>query len=273
MGFNAKQILFKFDFVGPFPEFRILNDSRYKSIFSSILSILLIIFAIVFVIYSFDEYINQNPKVEYYKNNDFATNKTFVISDSLLMFQPNFFCISNITVEPFIEVFSELARKYEYFTLEPCQLGKNLNLKYKEVIEKFETYERWKLEDFYCINYNGSNATLYSHPSITNEYEPSLEFKIYANAECEDYLTAFILVTENDIIDHTKKDNPIVPFYQKNDFSILNEEKKIIYNYQYIKYESDNGIIFNDKKTFNGIGAYGSNSFDSIDMSNYIILY
>ena len=63
MGFNAKQILLKSDFIGPIPEFRILDETRYKSIFSSILSILLIIFSIVFVIYSFDEYLKQNPKL------------------------------------------------------------------------------------------------------------------------------------------------------------------------------------------------------------------
>ena len=142
------------------------------------------------------------------------------------MFKYYFFCFSNFTVESYADIYLDNGKTTKHFTLEPCELGKNINIKHKEVIEKFEAIERWKLEDFYCINYNGSNATLYSHPSITNEYEPSLEFKIYANAECEDYLTAFKLVTENDIIDHTKKDNPIVPFYQKNDFSILNEEKK-----------------------------------------------
>ena len=67
MVFNSKQILLKFDFIGAIPEFRVLDEARYKSIFSSILSILLIIFSIAFVIYSFVEYLNQNPKVEYYK--------------------------------------------------------------------------------------------------------------------------------------------------------------------------------------------------------------
>ena len=49
------------------------------------------------------------------------------------------------------------------FTLEPCELGKNINSKHKEVIEKFD-----KLKDYYCVNYNGFNATLYNHPSLTN---------------------------------------------------------------------------------------------------------
>ena len=149
MGFNAKQILLKSDFIGPIPEFRILDDTRYKSIFSSILSILLIIFSIVFIIYSFDEYLKQKPKVEYYKNNDNSTNKTLVIIDSLLMFQQNFYCLSNLSIEAYIDIQLEVGREIQYFTLEPCELGKNLNLKYKEVIDKFEAYDTWKLNEYY----------------------------------------------------------------------------------------------------------------------------
>ena len=152
MGFNGKQILKKCDFIGAIPEFRILNETRYKSIFSSILSILLIIFSIFFVIYSFVDYLNQNPKVEYYKNNDNSTNKTYVLSDSLLMFKPSFLCTYNFYLNPIIDFISYNGKESEHFTVEPCQLGKNLNLKYKEVIEKFEKVENLKLEDFYCIN-------------------------------------------------------------------------------------------------------------------------
>ena len=164
MGFNTKQILLKCDFIGAVPEFRILDQTRYKSIFSSILSILLIIFSIVFVIYSFVEYLNQNPKVEYYKNNDNSANKTFVISDSLLMFQYTFYCFSDSSIKPTANIF--MSNYEKIFTLEPCELGKNLNPKYKELIEKLEKVENWKLEDFYCINYNSNNVTLYSHPSL-----------------------------------------------------------------------------------------------------------
>ena len=121
MGFNAKQILLKCDFIGAIPEFRILDKTRYKSIFSSILSILLIIFSIVFVIYSFVEYLNQNPKVEYYKNNDNSTNKTFVISDSLLMFQYLFVCFSNFSVKSTAEIMSNIGGEVKNYNLEPCE--------------------------------------------------------------------------------------------------------------------------------------------------------
>ena len=56
------------------------------------------------------------------------------------------------------------------------------------------------------------------------------------------------LVNENDIIDHTKKDNPIVPYYKQNEFSVNNEPLNLIYEYQYIKYESDNGFFLMIKK-------------------------
>ena len=270
MVFNSKQILLKFDFIGAIPEFRVLDEARYKSIFSSSLSILLIIFSVVFVIYSFNEYLNQNPKVEYYKNNDYSTNKTFVISDSLLMFKYSFFCFTNLLIKPTVDIISNTGGEKKNFSLEPCKLGKNINPKYKELIEKFEKIEKWKLEDFYCINYNGSNVTLYSHPSLAFENETNLIFKI--SSECQNYILNLRLITENDFIDHTKKDNPIVPYYQKNEYyAFRNDETNIEYNYQYIKYESDNGIFFNDKTTLNGIGVYSSNSNNRNDLYDHML--
>ena len=98
MAFKFKPLLLTFDFIGFVPQFRIMNDSRYKSIFSSLISIAIILFSISFVIYSFREYLDYNPKVEYYKNNDNETNKTFTISNSLFMFDYNFSCNSNPSI-------------------------------------------------------------------------------------------------------------------------------------------------------------------------------
>ena len=84
-------------------------------------------------------------------------------------------------------------------------------------------------------------------------------------AICSYNLLKFILITENDFIDHTKKDNPIVPYYQ-NDINLLLEDSdtNIEYNYQYIKYESDNGIVFND------IGVLNSNAYDRDNLYSYL---
>ena len=275
MGLKSKQILLKCDFLGYIPEFRILNEARYKSIFSSILSILIIIFSIIFVCYSFEEFLNQIPKVEYYKNNDYSTNKSFVISDSLIMFQYLFSCDFDFKVMPDIKIIKRTKGenkehlKEEYLTFEPCKLGKNINLKYKETIKKLEEIEEWNLDDYYCINFNSSNFTLFSHPSLASHYENSLQLIISSN--CKDYYLRARLITENDIIDHSQKDNPIIPYYQKNDIALYNEEKHLVYNYQYIKYESNNGIFFNDKKISSGIGFSGSNLFDKDEESKNIL--
>ena len=72
------------------------NKKIFKLIIKNeLLSIIIIIFSAGFVFYSFVDYLNQNPSVHYYKNNDLRTNKTYTISNSLLMFQNNFFCLSN----------------------------------------------------------------------------------------------------------------------------------------------------------------------------------
>ena len=89
MGKTFKSILFNFDFLGISPQMKILNNKIYKSMLSSLLSLIIIIFSVVFGIYSFIEFINQNPMIDYYKNNDFLTNKTIKISESFIMFQIN----------------------------------------------------------------------------------------------------------------------------------------------------------------------------------------
>ena len=105
MALKIKPILFKLDFIGFIPQFRILDEFRYKSVFSSILSIIIILFSIFFVLYSLIDFIHQQPKVEYYKNNDYETNKTFLINDSLLMFQYFFMCPSDQSKLPIIYIF------------------------------------------------------------------------------------------------------------------------------------------------------------------------
>ena len=79
----------------------------------------------------------------------------------------------------------------------------------------------------------------------------------------------FKLITQNDLIDHSNKDNPIVPHYQVHNIYLDDVDKLyLVYNYQYIKYESDNGIIFSNKTISNGVGFSGSNPFDRTDVGN-----
>jgi len=135
MAKTYKSIIFKLDFIGIIPQLKIFNNNIYKSIFSSIFSIIIIIFSAAFGIYSFIDFINQNPMIDYYKANDFTTNKIIEINDSFIMFQiiasdydlgiiknvsfTSFYASSDIDI-PII------------LNIEPCQYGKNIDLKYQE---------------------------------------------------------------------------------------------------------------------------------------------
>ena len=264
MVFKIKSLLFKCDFIGFIPQFRVLNEFRYKTLFSSILSILIIIFSIVFVTNSFLDFIDQNPKVEYYKNNDYETNKTFLISDSLLMIQYFFMCTSDFSKQPEMEIYlhAPLENRYEILQFEPCELGKNVNLKYKDLIKDFNSIEKWQMNEYFCINYNNSNLTLYNHPLLPHDEENYLQISIIS--DCEEFMLNVKLITQNDFIDHNKKENPIIPYYKRNEYHLNQNEKKILtYHFQYIKYESDNGFIFNNKKIINGIGEAGTADLDA----------
>ena len=253
------------------PQFRILDEFRYKSVFSSLLSILIILFSIIFVSISFIDFIHQKPNVEYYKNNDDKTNKTFLISDSLLMFNSYFVCLSNFSLEYEINIhlISLVPKLYEELKFEPCVLGKNINLKYKDLIQKFNSIEGSDISEYFCINYNNINFTLYSHPLQSYNIESELKIRIYS--ECEDYFLSFNLVTQNDLIAHNKKDNPIIPYYKRNLYDLNKDKKRFLnYNYQYLKYESDDGFIFSNKNIINGIGDAGEDEFDTSGDENNI---
>ena len=250
-----KSLLFKCDFIGLTPQLRILDGVRYKSIFSSLLSIIIIFFSVIFVSISFIDFIHQQPIVEYYKNNDNKTNKTFLITDSLLMFNVWFVCYSDYSknYEIYIDLISRVSDFYKELKFEPCELGKNINLKYKDLIENLISIEKNEISDYLCINYDNTNFTLFSHPLVSSNKEN--ELSIILQSECEDFFVDFTLITQNDLITHNNKDNPIIPYYKQSIYKILDGKRRFLnYNYQYIKYESDDGFFFSNKKIINGIG-------------------
>ena len=187
------------------------------------------------------------------------------------MFRYSFYCLNDNLMDHTLKISSinQYHLKQIKFTVETCELGKNINQKYQEVIEKFEKTENQKISNYFCINYNNTNLTLYSDPSLPHENENYLNLEIQSN--CENYGLTFSLVTQNDFIDHVNKDNPIVLYYQVNNILLENTKNLyLIYDYQYIKYESDNGIFFNDKIITSGVGFSSSNLFDRIEVGKGI---
>ena len=272
MNFKIKSLLLKADFIGFIPQLRIFEQTRYKSIFSSILSIIIIIFSAGFVFYSFVDYLNQIPRVNYYKNNDLRTNKTYTISNSLLMFQNHFFCLSNNSEEYNITISAYDNKNYFYENIdyEPCELGKNLDIKYKDIIEEFEEIENKKISTYYCLNFHGENLTLFNSPNMDRRLERILEIKL--ESFCKNYILVFSLITQNDLIEHNNRTNPLVPYYQKHRIMSSDKPVNLIFDYNYIKYETDDGFIFPNKKEINGIGISNTNSYDKIDFYDDILL-
>ena len=187
MTIKIKSLLYKFDFIGLIPQFRILEETRYKSVFSSFLSIAVVIFSIAFVVYSFIDYLHQNPHLQYYKNNDYSTNKTYTISNSLLMFKNDFYCFSNDSdISKLIVTKWDGPRNnllYEYINYEPCELGKNLDIKYKNIIETFERIEKTNISEYTCLNFNNTKFTLYDNSQISDNYERYLELTLQSTCE------------------------------------------------------------------------------------------
>ena len=262
MAFKFKSILLKSDFIGFIPQLRIFEETRYKSAFSSILSIIIIIFSVAFVFYSFVDYLNQNPNVLYYKNNDLITNKTYTISNSLLLFQANFICTSDFFHQPKIKISAQDGDKFSIDNIdyEPCELGKNIDIKYKDLLEEIDRIEDYKISSYNCLNFHGKDLTLFNSQNMKKDLERILKIKL--ESSCEKYIIEFKLITQNDLIEHKNRKNPIIPYYQKNSIRSQDNPINLVFYYNYIKYETDDGYIFPNKKEMNGIGISNTNSYD-----------
>ena len=278
MARTFKSILFTLDFIGIVPQLKIFNNNIYKSMLSSIFSIIVIIFSMAFGIYSFIEFINQDPKIDYYKINDFITNKTIEISKSFIMFQIIAFDYdygirTNLSFQSLY--YSNDIDSSIYLIVEPCQYGKNIDLKHQKLFEDYEKRENQSIKEYFCINFNNNNITFFHHPNDNNNNQSLLQLIVYLNeSECNIQYFSLKIVTENDIIDHNNKDNPIIPYYYFDTINIFNisEAISLKYNFQYIKYESDTGIFFENLKSSNAIGFSGLSYTRNYNFKNSGIL-
>ena len=132
------------------------------------------------------------------------------------MFRYGFYCSDDYSTDHKLVISSvhQFSLFHSELSFETCELGKNINKKYRDVIKKFEETENQNISDYKCINYNNKKLILYSDPSMPHESENYLNFEL--SAKCEKFNLLFQLVTQNDLIDHSNKNNPIVPHYQYN---------------------------------------------------------
>ena len=170
---KCHSILYFFDLVGTSPELYVFNNTRYKTIFSSILSIIAIIFSVSFTLYSLIDFFKyESPIISFSKGNDKKTKREFLLSDSFLMFE----LVDSTSIESInnsIAYFeSDYRIVYENGTfevgnieVEKCELGKNIDIKYKDFIEDKSNFGR-ALEEFYCFSSSNKNLSLFYYPDI-----------------------------------------------------------------------------------------------------------
>ena len=144
--------------------------------------------------------------------------------------------------------------------VEPCELGKNLDLKYKDLMENIEKIECKSIKDYICLNLN-KNLSLFQNNIDANKLLDQLLLSIIMINKTEIPIVTYKIefLTGNDIIYHQNKTNPFIPYYRKDSFINYEPNKTLSlrYNYQYAKYESDDGILFQVNNNINGIGFSG----------------
>ena len=267
MCLNGRNILYTFDILGPTPKLLIFNNERYKSFVSSIISIIIIIvmvmITIIFIVQYFDY---DSPIVSYSKVNDKSTNRSINLKKTLLIFQmidsTNFELIDNSKVyftAKYTIIYDD--GLYNEFTLdvEPCEPGKNFNIKFKNNVESTYSFDR-HIKDFYCLNLENNDINLFYQPNIGYS-----NIKLYINIREGNNINPdkmqTLIVNENSLIDHNNKDEPLggdFPYYFTSAYS-SDEYTEIYYNFQYIKYASDDGFF--SKNINDLIGIYFSDMY------------
>ena len=256
-----KSFLYNFDLIGKSPQLLIFGTNRYKSTFSSFISIIISLFYLAFIIISLIEYFKyESPIVNFSKSSDDITERTISLKDTFLMFQ----LIDSTTSKKIDDSIAFFNGDYkiiydngtyykEELYIEKCEFDKNINERYKKILIKKLNFGR-PIEEFYCISSKNGNLSLFYIPnvgySLINLHIIIKNISIYTPEKFES-----LIICENNIIDHKNKTKPISEsfiYHTTSGFNSL-EYTDISSNIQYIKYESDNGLLFKNNKYFKGI--------------------
>ena len=113
----------------------------------------------------------------------------------------------NITKEDIIIYYYTKEIVYS-LDFEYCEIGKNIDYKFNNLIETFENKTEENISQYFCIKFN--NTILYN--DISNNDESYLridliKFNIPNNCDSS---TKISILTENDIMNNNDKNNPIV---------------------------------------------------------------
>ena len=250
-----------FDLIGVSPQLLIFNDIRYKSIFSTLTTLLILLFSIIFAIFSLNEYFKyESPILIYSKGFDENITRAINIKEILLMFQL-MDASTYMTIDDSVAYYvGELSINYDNGTneifnldIQPCEFEKNIDAEFKDFVRDKSKFGK-SFEDFYCINSQNQNKSLFYRPNIGSS---NINLYVYLknNSNYIPEQIQSLIVSENDFLDHNNKEKPIkrnyiyhlTTGYSSSEYTTIN------YNFQYIKYESDDGFFYKNEKSFIGI--------------------
>jgi len=258
---KISNILYNFDLIGPSPQLYIFNNNRYKTFFSFIISIIIIMFSVIFTIFSLVQYFKyQSPMISYTRSNDKSTNREILLKDTFLMFQ----LIDSTSVNRIDDSIAYFESSYTTIydngkveegplKIEKCELGKNIDLKFKEFIIGKSNFGR-PVEDFYCFSPNNENLSLFYYPDV-GYHMINLHIVLKNNTYYIPEKIQSLIVSQNCLIDHKNKSNPLSNSYEYHPTPSFSSSQSttVNYNFQFIKYDSDDGFYFTDLKNFIGI--------------------
>lgn len=264
--------------IGKNPHLFIFSKYRNNSLFSSLTSIVIIFFSIAFAINSALDYLKfKNPNISYLKDNDKETNRVVFKKDLLLMFQlidTTSLKVLNDSIgyylAEYIVYYNNGTNIYTPIDVETCEMGKNIDKKYENFVNDKSNYGR-KIEDFYCINSKFENISLFYDPNIGFS-SISLYIIFENNTTYTPEKIQSLITTENNIINHFDRKSPINNGYMFQITSAYSssEYTRVNYNYQYLKYESDEGYFFPNSRTLYGISFSDITSYrNKQDINNF----
>ena len=266
---SFKNIIYTLDLIGPTPQLLIFNKKRYQSIVSFFISIIIIIISLMFAINSIIEFLKyENPIISYSKANDEETRREIFIKDTP-------FLLSLVDAQNYNSINSDLGYFegdydiiYDNGTfirdsvfIEKCQIGKNIDIKDKNFWTEKYKFER-QLDEFYCISFKNENLSLFYHPNIAYS-NINIHIVIQKNDKLIPENLQTLIVSESSLISHNDKNKPLSKNYMYQFTIGYNslEFSNINFNFQYIKYESDDGLFFRNNNLFHGKSFFDMNYY------------
>jgi hypothetical protein len=158
-------------------------------------------------------------------------------------------------------IYDNASVEHSALNVKPCIPGENMNIKYQDYLrEKFNGLTQEQIQgdkninDFYCINSDNHNISLFYYPNIGYSY---IDLNIILQNQSlytpEDI--SLMMVYQNNIINHDNKESPISAGISYQFLQVFSSIEYYLtnFNFQYLKYETDDGIFFNSLKYLKGM--------------------